>query len=72
MKPANDAARLAALRSLAGSFYLEHVKKSGVLSGSAACWCSPEHADDACDVGCSLIRIRWRETVMPVDRERIP
>ncbi len=72
MKPANDAAKLAALRRLAGSFYLEHVQRFGVLSDVATCWCALDHHDEKCDLGSALIRIRWRETVMPVDRERIP
>jgi len=66
-----DAAKLAALRALRTGLYDDHVRARGVLSSEGSCWCAPERADDKCDTGSALMRLRWREVVPAGDRERL-
>ena len=62
------AAKLAALRALSGSLYTEHVRKQGTLATVEVCACSMDGADDSCDVGCALERMRLRELVRVKER----
>jgi hypothetical protein len=64
-----DAAKLAALRAVSAELYSEHVRTHGTLSTEGSCWCTPERADDKCDLGAALMRLRWREVVPAGDRE---
>lgn len=67
-----DAAKLAALESLPGALFDDHVRTRGVLSDDGSCWCCLQGADVRCEVGTALLAIRVRSIVKLGDRERIP